>query len=683
AMIDGEHFHRAERDFRVERDLRLELAVPATAAPGDEVEIGVVARDAEGRPVTAELSLALVDEALLAIAGPGAPAIVPFFRGELRETEFRTASSCTWSYRGASRPVNDELVAEERRAELEREVAEQQRLLVRGFAGDELDERPSVFLTQNEALGGAVAFDRRQLGLESLSQVQSATALPSLDWQAVVAGQFGVAGYFPATRDPAAASGNRRTDFRETGAWIAQLATDADGRASATVKLPDSTTAWQVRVAGVTLATEVGEATATLHSKRALQVGIVAPPLLLEGDEADVRLTAHNLGAAAVELELLWQLATGERGSAEQQLAAQTEVERLLHVAAGTGELRELELALSGRAAELSDEVRAAIPIVPFGIEMQDGAAGSTRDRARLLLGLPAGREYSALALTIDVGPDPGRDLIAAALDRGYLPHNCRMTQGTNLALAARGVAALQVLDYVEAAGSASRVERDSLRQAARGVVSALVGHQRDDGAYTWAGRSNPDLRSTCAAVRLFAAARAHGFEGTDEAFHRAGEWLQQQLRTAKAGPRADIVWALADAGEARFESLNSLLRVHSTLEADDLARLALAFQRFGRPEAAGEVLATLRDRLTALERLPLATVGLATAALLASDRRDVAGGRALAFLLAQRRGAGWGTPEATAAAIRAITLAERTGAGAPRALAVTVACNGVTLTPI
>lgn len=716
AMIDGDQLHQAVRDFRVERDLRLSLELPKSAEPGAEVDVVVTARDADGRPVAAELSLALVDEALLAIAASGRPAIVPFFHGTLRETAFATASSCTWSYHGRSQPMNDELLAEERRAVRAEHAAREAHDAPADGAGDDLDRvaqsnaepmsDPSILAVR---AGRGNQLDQqsqqvRQVGLEQHEQLVRFSKNPVTQPGAIrrlasfrataglegvhfgqdpittVAGELDLNGF--GAGQPWAGP---RTDFRATGAWVQSLVTDAAGKATTRLTLPHSTTSWQLLGLGVTAATEVGEATASIATRKDLQVDFVGPPLLVEGDEAEVRLTAHNLTDKPLDVAIDWQLkgAATDHGAATRALAAHEQMEMMLRVAAANPGALEVEL--SAAAGALRDAVETGIPVLPFGVELQDGHSGRTKDRASFELGLPAGRDYADLALVVELGPDPGRDLIAAALGRGYQPPNCRIVSTTNLAQASRGLALLRALAHVERTGGGGQVDLSQLRAAAQSMVSMVVGRQRDAGGFAWIGQSSDDLRSTCAALRFLAMARARGLSGTEQALDKGVEWLLQSLRTAAAEDRADVVWALAACGKVRFESLNSLHRVRAGLSPDGLARLALAFFDFGRPEAAGEVLVTLRTAMPAssFAASRLQTVALATTALLRSDRRDPLGTLGLEFVIGKRIGAGWSTPEATAAAIAAISFAESTGAGAPRATAVTVQCNGVTLLPV
>jgi hypothetical protein len=116
----GNELDQAKLDIEVQRDLRVTVA-PArpTVAPGDPVELDVTTLDQLGRPVAAELSLAVVDESLLRLYGDTLPAIGPFFFSQARTGAFATESTNTFRYAPGSVPVAAALVEE-----LERKAAE-------------------------------------------------------------------------------------------------------------------------------------------------------------------------------------------------------------------------------------------------------------------------------------------------------------------------------------------------------------------------------------------------------------------------------------------------------------------------------------------------------------------------------------------------------------------------------
>ena len=127
-------FHQASSPFSVERDLRVTITTKRAddkkgpARPGEEVEVTVTTTDPQGKPVSAELSLAMVEQALLERFKPQISSIEEFFRGTRRQSAVRTTSSVTFAYRPTTRRINPNLLAERDRLELAREEEDSRRL---------------------------------------------------------------------------------------------------------------------------------------------------------------------------------------------------------------------------------------------------------------------------------------------------------------------------------------------------------------------------------------------------------------------------------------------------------------------------------------------------------------------------------------------------------------------------
>ncbi|HEX7375938.1 MAG TPA: tetratricopeptide repeat protein, partial [Pirellulales bacterium] len=126
-------FHEASSPFTVERDLHVAIATKPqdgdAAAPGGDVEVTLIATDPQGKPVEAELSLAMIEQALWEMFGSNVSPIADFFRGQLRASAMRTASSITFAYHPATRPINPQLLAEKDRREVEAMEEEARRQL--------------------------------------------------------------------------------------------------------------------------------------------------------------------------------------------------------------------------------------------------------------------------------------------------------------------------------------------------------------------------------------------------------------------------------------------------------------------------------------------------------------------------------------------------------------------------
>ncbi len=138
-------FHTASSPFTVERDLRVKIAVkpksphpdPLPAGegtkrvlPGDDIEVTITTTDPQGRPVAAELSLAMVEQSLLERFASPLPSIGDFFRGGERQPAVRCTSSITFNYRPATQPINPRLLAEKDREEIAKEEEESRRAAI-------------------------------------------------------------------------------------------------------------------------------------------------------------------------------------------------------------------------------------------------------------------------------------------------------------------------------------------------------------------------------------------------------------------------------------------------------------------------------------------------------------------------------------------------------------------------
>jgi uncharacterized protein YfaS (alpha-2-macroglobulin family) len=150
-------FHSSTSPFTVERDLKVKITTKRKSPhpnplpkgegtiggnplpegegtkpvrPGDELEVTVTTTDPQGKPVAAELSLAMIEQSLLERFASPLPTIGDFFRGVQREPAVRCTSSITFNYRPATQPINPRLLAEKDREEIAREEAESRRAAI-------------------------------------------------------------------------------------------------------------------------------------------------------------------------------------------------------------------------------------------------------------------------------------------------------------------------------------------------------------------------------------------------------------------------------------------------------------------------------------------------------------------------------------------------------------------------
>ena len=107
-------FDLAKLDIQVVRATWRVTVKPAkpVVGPGDPIELDITAVDQLGRPVSAELSIAMVDQSLLRMFNDRLPGIGSFFYSQTRTGAFSTEATNTFRYEPGTVPVSQAVVDE-------------------------------------------------------------------------------------------------------------------------------------------------------------------------------------------------------------------------------------------------------------------------------------------------------------------------------------------------------------------------------------------------------------------------------------------------------------------------------------------------------------------------------------------------------------------------------------------
>ena len=223
---------------------RLEVTVTPSAAlarPGDTVTLDVQTLGPDGEPVEAEVGLGVTDQAILALMGPNSVSPEEAFYGQQPNYVYTTVAL---------------------------------QALLDGMADEMLKQQAE------RTLGAA------QPGMPPMA---TATADMAME-EAAMDGA-------PMAGGPAEVS--VRQDFQQTPLWAPRVTTDAQGRASVTLTLPDNLTTWHVDARALTVETEVGQAAADVMSTLPLLTRPVTPRFFVVGDRVTLASVINNNTAAA------------------------------------------------------------------------------------------------------------------------------------------------------------------------------------------------------------------------------------------------------------------------------------------------------------------------------------------------------------------------------------------------
>lgn len=589
--IDGRDLRTASKEFSVERELKVTLKpLKETFLPGEEAKVEISVTDQVGKPVEAELSLALVNEALYAVVPDRVLPILDFFQKDARRfAEFHTGATCGFRYDGATRPVakaltdeKDRLVREEREVQLLKEAEKQ---MVDAFA------RPS-----ESAVGGN--FRSRAKG-EANQPAPANGAGAKYDHFADDLPNI-------STRSLEGEEPPRR-EVRGEGRWLPSVVTGADGKAVATIKMPETTTAWRLTARGCSVETLVGEATANTLTRKDFFVELKTPSFLREGDEIRVVGRVHNLTDFAGKVPLTLKiydpknpgkvLVTREK-SVDVKAKGGAEVAFDAFVVPN---LLNLTFGLSGSAGDQKDSLALDVLVQPWGIPYAAHAGGTANADTAAVLTLPEGREYSSTLMTISIGPEVRNAVLDMALrTRGPLADHARIMPPIWGGHPSNDLLATATALAYANKGKADETYQRRLAEQARTLVAELVSSQADNGSW------NSGITSEATTARSFWAlveARNAGIAVNKATLDKTAEFLLNQLKGFEANDndsKAIVLHALSTDKQADFAACNRLYRDRNSLGPATLALLARAFHNIDRKEIAAELAGILETKAKA-----------------------------------------------------------------------------------
>lgn len=685
-------YRQAQLDFEVRRELTLSVKPQSPLlAPGAACVIDVEVLDVLGKPVAAELSLAVVDEALFELYEDRSPDLAEVFRerGSSRESAVASSSSCAFSYQAATWEVSGEVLAEARRVEEELQWKSDRAETAKLLAGLPAPGSPSPGLGGPSSPGPAGASDEFFLGRGGGAGSQ----FGGRKGRAFGGGGGG------GTKDKSA--GPEPLDRASpTAYWTATLTTDASGKASVTFPAPQVSSRWRVAVHGAARDPRAESSTASFTTRADFFVELVAPAALAEGDRPRFFARLFNTTDAPLEVEL----ELGLRGAGLQATLPGGK----LTLAPGTqelafGELPQavsaglLELSLTARARaggrDLAAQDRARISVGSFGVEYSAGKSGVFSTDAEFALELPRGRKYSNLSLELFVGPDLDGLLVDEAL--GLHPHFClRAPETDGTARAADLLGAAEVLGQLARTGRDSSPDHARVRERTAALASVLLAAQDEQRGWTSSWRnSEHETELTAYTMLALASARDAGIALAPECGPNGVAALERMQRaTGSEELRALVQHALSRWDRADYGALNRLHRLRAELSNAALAHSALALSAMDRKEMAGELAELLAQRahfdaatpdLGASwgveknlpgSRSPLGTAAFAVLALEACAPRSPALERGVQYLLSHRP---WFDPRARGVALAALARHQGTVVPASERCEVTAAIGG------
>ncbi len=662
AAMRGTRLHIASTPFEVTRALRLTV-VPrtATATPGGELTVDFTTADPLGRPLSARVALAVVDDALLRQFPDTTPLPERVFAlGGGAPAPWRLSSSCTFRYEAApvaiARTVRDEEARQVATAEFDREKGGFLTML--GYLGDggggdgpASEERPAADpagnaddLVRATTGGGGGGFLSGRLNRNAVARSK----------QREEAGRAAPAGLAEAGLDD------------DTACFAPAITTDAEGKASVTFRLPQRSTTWQLVARGLSVDSRAALAQQSIVAREPFFAELRAPATLRQGDTPRLLATLFSEPGAVGQVELRLRVHLGDQVTSLPATLALSQSGTTEHLFPALAALpltadAKFELVATQVGVTPAREQRSTLtlPIEPFGLERRAAKSGELRSSARFTLELPGEVSYVARSLDLWIAPSAARLLLDDALERTLDRRNApRVQPQADVATELLGTCEVLALGQQLVTGAAaSELDLAALRSQAQGLLARLVVTQRDDGGFAWAGDHGSDRPTTALALVALARAQALGFAVPVATMGAARQYVETAFRNS--GPDSDelkamLQLALAGQGAADAAALQRLHRVRATLSPAALAYTCLALVASGKEPMAIDLAALIEQRAIVapaggasrcwdaqqnrrFQRSPLETSALALLALSAATPASPTLAGAVDALLAER----------------------------------------------
>ena len=615
AMISGANWYIDTKEVVVPPVQRF-LAVAVNAdreqyQPREEGTLSVSIKDTNGRPVSAEVALGLVDQSVQYIQQEYAGDPRQFYFGSKRAHLVQTRS--TLSERSYAQLVEVQGKLKDRRDVGEKEeFADVMRSEYRNLAAD------------RSAGGGAPA---AKASLESAGQrpisgraneppppAPLSTPLPST------------------AQEPAV---QVRSDFRSTILWLPDVKTGADGTATVKVKYPDSLTTWTATARVATEGNEFGIANSTTRTKQPLIVRLQAPRFFVAGDQAIVSAVINNNTnetmsvSPTVSVEGVSLAGVVLNGKTERDLGLKVELkpnsEARIDWQVYVTHASEAKIKVEARGDKYADAMEKTFNVFEHGIEKFISRSGKMRgDSVSVKLDIPKERRAESTNLTVQIAPSMATTMLDALPYLIDYPYGCTeqtmsrflpavITAKTLRDLGLKPETAMhKIFGGIEPSSAAAthtnfRRDLNDLDRLTKQGLERLYDFQHPDGGWGWWKEGDSDHFMTAYVVWGMSLARQAGIDVRSDSIERAVSYLDKELVEEEVHYDAQA-WMLhslavyhgmrkqSEIGKFQQTAFTNLWSNRDKLNAYTRALLALAAHNYGFNDQARTLVANLEN---------------------------------------------------------------------------------------
>ncbi len=397
--------------------------------PREDGTITITSTDQDGKPVSAEVALGMVDESVYYIQQDYAGDPRQFYFGSKRHNQTQTQS--TLNMKSYSKLVEDF----EKRLVDEREL-DARKDLAKGMGGEAYLRGQTMAGVGGGVAGGmigrlegfaadAAAPVSEMASNQKIAMKENKSALIAMRQSSAEMGKPG--------KEPAV---QVRSDFRSTVIWQPDIVTGKDGKAVVKVKYPDSLTSWKAVARVASEAAQFGIGSTATRTQQPLIVRLQAPRFFVVGDTVTISAVINNNTEKAMTVVPSLALhglvlVKGDRSQAFGENQADSTLVK------ANGEARvdwtvlvqkpgNAKLKVTARSDKYADAMEKDFVVYEHGIEKFISVSGKMRgDEVTVKLELPSQRKAESTTLRVQVTPSLAVTMLDALPYLIDYPYGC------------------------------------------------------------------------------------------------------------------------------------------------------------------------------------------------------------------------------------------------------------------
>jgi uncharacterized protein YfaS (alpha-2-macroglobulin family) len=580
--------------------------------PRDEGTLSILTKDADGRPISTEVALGLVDESVNYIQSDYAGDPRQFYYGQKRGHMVQTQS--TLNLRPYARLVEiDGQLRDAREIQAKDKqdlrVVDQDEAFRADGSVDASRRTVAEFGAGRNMIVGGYATESVVVANKAVTNLPlNGRQVQSLDMIMPT-----VAGARPEPPPPGQEPAVQvRSDFRSTILWLPDVTTDANGVASVQVKYPDSLTTWAATARAASTTNQFGIGNASTRTKQPLIVRLEAPRFFVVGDQVTVSAVINNNTdqpmrvAPALDAE---GLTVSGHGAAPVEVKAnsETRVDWQVNVTHAS----EARLKVEARGAQYADAMEKRFTIFEHGIEKFVSRSGKMRgDSVAVKLDIPKERRTDSTRLTVQIAPSMATTMLDALPYLIDYPYGCTeqtmsrflpavITAKTLRDLGLKPETAMNKIfgGIEEATADAThpkgRHDLKELEAMTKQSLERLYDFQHADGGWGWWKQGESDHFMTAYVVWGMTLAQQAGIDVKADVLSRGVDFLAHELVEEEANydAQAWMLHALAvyhkaqnwsQVGKFQETAFRNLWNNRDKLNAYTRSLLALSAHNYG-----------------------------------------------------------------------------------------------------